>query len=530
MRLWEIIENAAAAEADQLALVAEGRRWTFAELQRDVVGLGSGLAGLISPGDRVVIVADNRASYVAALYAVPRAGGVLTFGNTRHTAPELAELLARSGATVLMGSADQLERLAALTPPTVRHRVCLDGVTTGAIPVADLLATRPSPATTAAGAVGAAGAAGHPVPDDAMAWLLYTSGTTGRAKGAMLTHRSIVAAVLNTTMARPVADDDVYLFPFPLFHIAAYNVVHHHLRRRPVVLLPRFDPVEVMAAIEAERVTSVSLAPTMLAMLLDHPDRAGSDLSPLRQISYGAAAMPLDLLRRALVELPGVGLAQGYGMTELSGNAVFLSPDDHRRAATTDPDLLTAAGRPAPLAALRIVGDEGTEVAPGDTGEIIVRGDQVCAGYLDDPDANAAAITDGWLHTGDVGLIDARGYLHVVDRKKDIIITGGENVSSREVEDALGTHPGVAAVAVVGVPHEVWGEQVVALVVPPSGAAAPTLADLRGWAPDLAGFKHPRAVLVVDELPANASGKVDKVALRAHAAAELGREVPPHDT
>ena len=519
MHLWEIIENAAAAEADRLALVAGGRRWTFSELQRDVAGLGSGLAGLIDPGDRVVVVADNRASYVAALYAVPRAGGVLTFGNTRHTPEELVTLVGRSGARVVMGTADHLDRLHGAALPTVRHRICLDDVSPGAIPVADLLATPPAPPVHAAD--------GHPVPDDSMAWLLYTSGTTGRAKGAMLTHRSIVAAVLNTTMARPVADDEVYLFPFPLFHVAAYNVVHHHLRRRPVVLLPRFDAVDVMAAIGAEQVTSVSLAPTMVAMLLDHPDRADHDLSSLRQISYGAAAMPLDLLRRTLAELPGVGLAQGYGMTELSGNAVFLSPDDHRRAAESDPGLLSAAGKPAPLTALRIVDDAGAEVAAGEPGEILVRGDQVCAGYWDDPAATDASITDGWLHTGDVGRIDGRGYLHVVDRKKDIIITGGENVSSREVEDALGTHPSVAAVAVVGVPHDVWGEQVVALVVPATGAAGPSRADLRGWAPSLAGFKHPRAVLVVDELPVNASGKVDKVALRAHATAELGRQVPP---
>ncbi len=516
MRLWEIIDNAAAAEPRGTALVAEGRRWSFSELSRAVAGLGTALSSLVEPSERVAVVADNRASYVTALYAVPRSGAALVHGNTRHTAAELAELLRRCDARVLIGTAEHLERLAGQDLPSVRARVCMDDSAKGAIGISELTSTTPEDPA-------------HVLESD-MAWLLYTSGTTGRAKGAMLTHRSLIAAALNTTMSRPVAEDEVYLFPFPLFHVAAYNVIHHHLRRRPVVLAPRFESGAVMAAIEAERVTSVSLAPTMLAMLLDDPRRSAHDLSSLRTVSYGAAAMPLAVLRRSLSQLPHVGLAQGYGMTELSGNAVFLSPEDHRRAATDDPDLLTAAGRPAPLTALRIVDDRGDEVAAGSAGEILVSGDQVCGGYFDDPTATAAAIVDGWLHTGDVGRIDDRGYLHVVDRKKDIIITGGENVSSREVEDAIGTHPLVGAVAVVGAPDERWGELVVAAVVPEPHGDALTLDDLRTSCADLAGFKHPRALVMTGELPTNASGKVDKVAVRALVLAELGAHAPPANT
>lgn len=519
MLLHEILDNAARTEPDAAALVADGRRWSFAELRADVQSLAENLAQLLEPGERVAVVAENRAAYVAALYAVPAAGGILVFGNTRHTPGELAEVVHRCGATVLIGTADHLERLAEPELPTVTHRICLDDRTPGALGVSELLASNPAREPSSAAATEPASSAATSHAGD-VAWLLFTSGTTGRAKGAMLTHRSLIAAALNTTMARPVADDEVYLFPFPLFHIAAYNVLHHHLRRRTVVLLPRFEPVEVMATIERERVTSVSLAPTMLAMLLDHSDRHRYDLSSLRTVSYGAAAMPRNLLHRALAEWPTVGLAQGYGMTELSGNAVFLSPEDHRRAADDDPDLLTAAGRPAPLAALRIVDDRGSDVAPGEIGEILVRGDQVCAGYWRDPDATAAAIANGWLHTGDVGRIDRRGFLHVVDRKKDIIITGGENVSSREVEDALGTHPGVTSVAIIGVADDTWGERVVAAVVPADPNAPPTLQDLRSHVAHLAGFKHPRAVMVIGTLPTNASGKVDKVALRALAAEE----------
>ncbi len=507
MLLHEIVSSAAAAAPGTTALVAGERRWTFAELQDLVASLGTGLARVTAPGARVALVADNRPEYVAALYAVPRAGDVLVMGNTRHTPRELADTLRSSGSSVVIATADQLVRLAEVAGelPGVGAWYCLDDVPDGAphgsLPATDLLDAGTEPP--------------RGVDDGATAWLIHTSGTTGLPKGAMLTHRSLVAAVLNTTMARPVSADDVYLFPFPLFHVAAYNVVHHHLRRRPVVLLPRFEPVAVMAAVEAERVTSISLAPTMVSMLLDHPDRASHDLGSLRQIGYGAAAMPLDLLRRTLAELPEVGLAQGYGMTELSGNAVFLGPDEHRRAAAGEPELLAAAGRPAPLVELRIVDDDGAVLGVGGVGEILVRGDQVCAGYWDDAAATEASRTgDGWFRTGDVGRIDGRGYLSIVDRKKDLIITGGENVSSREVEDVVSEHPAVAAVAAVGVADERWGERVCVAVVWRDGAGVPH-EELLAWTEGrMAGFKRPRAVVVLDELPTNASGKVEKRRVR----------------
>lgn len=512
MFLWEILDNAAAATGGRTALVADGHRWTFAELADEARELARRVAAMANPGERVAVVTENTASYVCALYGVPRAGAVLIHGNTRHTAEELRTMLERSGATALLGSRSQLERLESVRVGSLARREVLDDL----IGRQSAATVHPEP-TMPTGQV-------LPPPlenggvrsgDSVVAWLMYTSGTTGTPKGVMLTHRSLIAAALNTTMARPVADDEVYLFPFPLFHVAAYNVVHHHLRRRPVVLLPSFEPVAAMETIAAEHVTSVSLAPTMLAMLLDHPERHRFDLSSLRNVSYGAAAMPRDLLRRSLAQWPDVGLSQGYGMTELSGNAVFLSPGDHRHAATDDPALLTAAGRPAPMTSLRIVDDDGAEVTPGDEGEILVRGDQVCAGYFEDAASTAESITDGWLHTGDVGRIDERGYLHVVDRVKDIVITGGENVSSREVEDAVGTHPAVRSVAVVGTPDQRWGELVTAVVVPTDPDSPPAVDDLREVCSHLAGFKHPRRVITVELLPTNASGKVDKVALRS---------------
>ena len=262
------------------------------------------------------------------------------------------------------------------------------------------------------------------------------------------------------------------------------------------------------------------MAPTMISMLLDHPARAAHDLSSLRQLAYGASAIPLATLQRGMTEL-GCGFAQGYGMTELSGNAVFLDPDAHRLAASSAPHLLGAAGMPAPMVSVRVVDESFVDCAVGEPGEIVVRGDQVIPRYWNRPDTTAEAFVDGWFRTGDIGRFDHLGFLYVVDRLKDIIVTGGENVSSREVEDVLSTHPDVAGVAVVGIPHDRWGEQIVAVVVPRNERVDPA-ALIRHCESQLAGFKKPKLILSIDELPVNASGKVLKTELRDWATARAG--------
>ena len=495
-------------------LVDGERRWSATGFEALVDGLAAGLRRRTRPGDRVAVVSENSAEFAALLYAVPRAGCVLAMGNTRHTTDELVDVLTDVRPTVVLGSGAHLTRLRerARDLPDVDSWWCLDA---GPVPTdADTVGSLVEQAD------GSAGDRPPAEPSDP-AWLIHTSGTTGRAKGVVLTHRSILAAVAATSPARPMGPDDVYLFPFPLFHVAAYNVVHAHVHHRPVVLSARFDAGEALASIELERVTQVSLAPTMLTMLLDHPDRTSTDLSSLRRISYGASPMAPDLIRRTLRELPHVGLAQGYGMTELSGNAVFLSPDEHRRAVTDEPELLRAAGRPGPGVRVRVAGDDGEPLPHGTSGEILVAGDQVCAGYWERPDADQQGFhLDGdgtrWLRTGDLGRLTSEGTLFVVDRVKDIVITGGENVSSREVEDLLTDHPAVSAAAVVGVPDERWGELVCAMVVWQDGIdVRPSPDELVGWTTGrIAGFKRPRRIVAVDALPTNASGKVDKRVVR----------------
>ena len=507
MLLHEVVLDTARDSPERVALIFANRALTFGELADRVRRTASLVAGLAVPGGRIAVVGANHPGWVELYYGVPASGRTLVFLNHRLSGFELNALLSRSGASAVIGDPVHLERLrsAGATVELIdweRWESERDRIDESESELESDL----DPAIDAA------------VDRSEMpAWLLFTSGTTAAPKGALLTHRSILAAVAASTAARPVDSDDVYAFPFPLCHVAGYNVVHRHAHGRPVVLLDRFDPIDFCESVKANGATSTSLAATMLASLLDHLDThpdAIDDLRSLRSVAYGAAPMPPVLLRRT-ASLLGVDFAQGYGMTELSGNAVFLDAEAHREGLAGNPAILSAAGKPAAGVELRITDDADVDVEPGEIGEILVRAAQVMLGYLDDEEATDAALRGGWLHTGDVGRIDAAGYLHVVDRSKDIIITGGENVSSREVEDVLSSFPGVSRVAVVGVPDPKWGENVCAVIVPSAGET-PDPGELVSYArTTLAGFKIPRHVVFVDELPINASGKVLKAELRA---------------
>ena len=474
-----------AGHGDQPGLHFDDRTWTFAELERWALRMARDLVDRTEPGDRVAVLGHNRPDVVAVMYAASMAGVVLVPLNPRLHPEEWIDQLERSGAVLILGAGDLLETLPT-TIPTLAW---------------DEWQLAPG------------GAADRSGPETA--WIIFTSGTTGTPKGAVLTHGSVRAAITTTSAGRPVANDDVYVFPFPLCHVAAYNVLLHHRAGRPVVLLERFDPGAVLDAVARHHATSMSLAPTMLAALLDHPATSRADLTSLRNVGYGASPITPDLLERAMESL-GCDFAQGYGMTELSGNAVFLDAEHHRRAVGGEPDLLAAAGRPGPGVELAILGG-------AHTGEIVVRAPQVFAGYWDDEAATRAAFTpEGFFRTGDVGRIDESGLLYLVDRVKDMIVTGGENVASLEVERVIAAMPGVGQVAVVGLPDQRWGEAVCAVVVR-AGSATITEADVVDHCREhLASFKKPRHVLFVDDLPKNASGKILKRELRDLAGRSAG--------
>lgn len=477
-RIHDLVTAAAGVAPDRAALISgDGTAVSFAQFDSQVRERASWITDRSRPGDRIAVLADNSADYARLYYAVPRSGRILTLINQRLSVSEHLDQLSRVQPAVVLGDARYLEPLAG----TAEALMSFDGPQWQ-----QLSATAPDVAVQ---------------PDDA-AWLLFTSGSTGAPKAVLHTHRSITTAVRGTVAGRSVRAGGVYLLPFPMCHIAGYNMLVHHSAASTVLPVAAFRPDAFVAAVNTHGVTSCSLAPTMLHSLLAHLGDVPAELPTLRDISYGSAAIPADLLRRAIQRL-GVGFHQGYGMTETGGNITFLGPSDHL---SEDPAVLRSAGRPHDEVSIRIASD----------GEILVRGAQVAAQYWPD----GPATVDGWLHTGDAGFIDESGRLVVTDRLKDIIITGGENVSSREVEDILSLHPGVEQAAVVGVPDEYWGEAICAVVVP--GPTQPTADELIAHVrAHLAGFKRPRHVHFVEELPLTSNGKVAKSTVRQYARESL---------
>ena len=521
--LHDVLASAAERAPDTAAVITDAETVTFTELMDRAEARAAEIAGLSEPGDRVAVLAENRVEYVELYYAVPRAGRVLLPLNHRLHPQEWIATMAKAGARVLYGERALLDRLhdAPGGADPVEHVLAFEGrsetmLDTFGAPVGGALDALDGHTAENVNDASDASDRRHPAnasegsqpfvppprtPDD-VAWLIGTSGTTGSPKLAMLSDANLLAAVDATLPARPVGEDDVLLTPFPLCHVAGYNVLVLHRRARPIVLQRSFDPVGLTNLVREHGVTMLSLAPTMIAMLLDHPEIDDRDLASVRALGYGASPIPGPILAR-VVDRWGWDCSQGFGMTELGGNTLFLGPDEHRRAASGDERLLTAAGAPAP----------GVEVRLGPGYELLVRAPQVMRGYWNDPVATAAAITDGWLHTGDVARIDTDGLVTIVDRKKDVIVSGGENVASREVEEVLHRHPAVSDVAVIGVPDAQWGERVCAVVV----ALEPVDADvlIGHCRAQLAGFKRPRQIEFVEALPRNGSGKVLKNQLRA---------------
>ena len=356
---------------------------------------------------------------------------------------------------------------------------------------------------------------------DDLAGIFYTGGTTGRSKGVMLSHGNLMANALNALSEGMFPGTSIYLHAAPMFHLANGGAMYAVLLSGGSnVVIQGFTPDGVAAAMQKERVTDVLLVPTMIQMFVDHPTLGNYDLSSLKRIVYGASVISDAVLTRAMKALPHVEFTQAYGMTELSPVATLLNPADH-----DNPALHRSAGRAAPHAEVRIVDPNDNEVSRGEVGEIVVRGDNVMLGYWNRPQDTAAAVRDGWMHTGDGGRMDENGYVFIVDRIKDMIITGGENVYSAEVENALAGHPAVAACAVIGVPDPDWGERVHAVVVLLPGEQA-TAEEIRTHCKTLiAGYKAPRSVDFVDALPMSGAGKILKRDLRKQYWDESGNQV-----
>ena len=506
----------AVAQTPQLPATIFGDRVrSWAESGRRVARFAGALKELgVGPGDRVAILAHNCDVYHEYLLAVPWADAVVVPANTRWSPAEIAFSLQDSGTAVLLvddAFAAMVPRLREKAPVLTTVLYAGSGATPeGALDLEELIA-------------------GHdPIPDARrggaeLAGIYYTGGTTGQPKGVMLSHDNLLTSALGTSASGAfIVPGGRFLHAAPMFHLAdgAAWAARTSLGGTHVIV-PGFTPAGVAEAIARHRVSDVLLVPTMIQMLVDSPDTADADLSSLRNLVYGASPISEAVLERATARLPGTAFTQAYGMTELSPVATILQPADHGLA-----QLRRSAGRAAPHAEVQIVDQDDREVPAGTVGEIVCRGGHVMLGYWNRPEETAAALRGGWMHTGDGGYLDEQGYLFVVDRIKDMIVSGGENVYSVEVENALAKHPAVAACAVIGIPDDDWGERVHAVIMLASGAAQPTAEALREHVKQhIAGYKAPRTVEFADSLPMSGAGKILKRELRDRYWSGSGRGV-----
>ncbi|MDG3015903.1 acyl-CoA synthetase [Speluncibacter jeojiensis] len=480
------------------ALTFEGRTLTYGQFLDRIDRLAAELAaGGVGHGDRVGYAGINHPTFLETLFACGRIGAVFVPLNFRLAGPEMAYIIGDAGLHTLVADADR-----AAVVDTVRSTLSLSRV---------LSVTEVDGWEALEPLMSARAPLGLPtrVTPDEVAIVMYTSGTTGRPKGVMLTHANLFWNNVNAMFSFDSSQNDVTLVAAPLFHIGGLNVntLITLQKAGEVVLTAGFDPAETLALIERRRVTTMFGVPAMFLFMAQHPEFADTDLSSLRSLVCGGAPVPEPLIR--IYHGRGVPFVQGYGLTETAPLALVLRTDE---SATK----IGAAGHHTlMLSEVRLVDPHGIPVPTGETGEVCVRGPQVMVGYWHNPAATAAAIDEqGWFHTGDLGRMDDDGYVYIVDRTKDMVISGGENVYPAEVESVLYDHPAIREVAVIGTPDARWGEAVTAVVAAVEGPA-PTLDDVREFCRDrLAGYKIPLRLEIVDEIPRNPAGKILKYRLR----------------
>ena len=507
MNLTAGLRKSASFRADSTAIIAGGARFSHGEMRDRIARLASSLRKLgIRANDRVAILAANGSPYVECYFAVLWAGGIAVPMNSRFSLPEMIEQARDAEPSILICDDAFLETALQIPEacPSIAAVIAVAPRQRGLPKVYDY-------ETLIAENEGCDDALRS---GDDIACLFYTGGTTGKAKGVMLSHRNIWVNAFVTARSFGFDEETVALHAGPLFHLGAgARVYTTSLLGGQHVVIPRFAPLEVLDAIARHKVTVATFVPTMLAMILQAPELDSYDLSSLRLITYGASPMPEAVLQECLRRFPGIRFAQSYGMTELSPVATILGPDDHLPSAPRH--RLRSAGRPLASAEVRVADAEDRTLKCGEIGEILVRGPMVMMGYWRQPELTAKTLRGGWMHTGDSGYFDEDGYLYISDRIKDMIITGGENVYSIEVENAIVSHPDVLQCAVIGIPDAKWGEAVHAVVVRRPGSvisAADVIAHCRAA---IAGYKCPRSVAFsADPLPLSSVNKVNKDVLR----------------
>ena len=503
----QLLAHAVACQRHRVATICGTRRRSWGDVGERVPRLAAGLrdAG-VADGARVAVLAMNSDRYIELFFAVPWAGGVFAPLNVRWSLPELAYGLIDARAGVLcvgdgfVESAMELQRQL----PSITTLIYIGESETpaGMLSYEALIGDHAALADANRG-------------DDDLYVIFYTGGTTAHPKGVAMSHRALVLGTMTWLAMLPEIEDLSFLYVAGYFHFAgASAALYITMAGGTHVVLPKFDAVPVMQAIAEHRITNAVLVPTMVNMLLNHPRFAQYDLSSLHTCVYGGSPMPETLMMEAMQRLPGWRFYQIYGMTETCGYATMLRWRDHV-VSGPKASRLRSAGQQAPGMEVRIMRPDGSFATVGELGEIVMRSDVLMTGYLNNPEGTTAVLIDGWMHSGDAGALDDDGFLYVADRVKDMIITGGENVYSIEVERVLFTHPAVREAAVIGIPSAQWGESVHAVVVLKEGASATADELIAHCRSMIGGYKVPRSVeFRAEALPVTPVGKVRKNVLR----------------
>ena len=488
-------------------MIFDGRRWTYAQTFDRVERLAAAFKELgLAKGDRLGMLEVNCSQQVEAYFAAARVGAIFVPLNFRAKEQELGYMIANAGIKALIAGERYLDMAGNILPrtPCVKHCISLGPGRGRWLGYEELIAAAPAEAPT------------EEIDDEDITILMYTSGTTGRPKGVPLGHSGFVSYVLENVDPADPDIEERNLLTVPLYHVAGMQAMLAAVfGGRTMVLMRQFETEAWMTLVQQEQVTRAMLVPTMLKWVIDHPDFLKYDLSSLRVITYGAAPMPFEVIRKAIDQMPWVRFINAFGQTETASTITSLGPDDHELTGSAEEiekklkRLASSVGRPLPDVELTIVDALGQALPANEVGEIWARGPRVMKGYwAEEEKTEKVMASDGWLRTGDQGWMDEDGYIYLAGRADDIIIRAGENISPEEIENVLRAHPAVDDAVVIGVPDPEWGQEPRALVVLKPGQSASGEEIMEHCRVNLAGFKRPRSVVFIDALPQNHMGKV----------------------